>query len=452
MKRRVIIWLGVPLIALAIVGAFSLLRNRPEKAVQKPQLQVHETVLDNGLKVLVYEEHTKPVVAVNVWYRVGLRDEPEGKDDMAHLLEHMMFKGSKNLKPEEHHRLVDQAGGVTNAFTAADMTGYFEMLPADKLELALRLEAERMQNLVITKEQLDPEREVVKEEYRLRFENEPFSKAIDTFRNIALKGTAYTWMPGKEIDNITVEDLQKFYETYYVPNNAVLIVAGDVNAETVFQLARQYFGAIPKGPAPPPVNVGAPEQTGTQEETLELDVQLPAVLVGYRLPGAAHSDIPALELLSYILFEGESARLNKHLVREQQIAAFAGGVPLIFKDAGLLLFYAFFDAEEQEPEKVKEALLTELEKLTLESVLSRELQRAKNQLAAQYTFNLDPLLSVANGLGNAEILEGDYREFLKPSKYENITAADLKRVAQTYFKRENLVVVTIKPQQEGGGQ
>lgn len=442
MKRRAIIWLGVPVLVIAVVGAFSLLRNRPQEAFQRPQLQVQETVLDNGLKVLVYEEDTQPIVAVHLWYRVGMRHEPEGKGDTAHLLEHLVF--------EEPMRIFDQVGGAANAFTGSDMTGYFVMLPAEHLELALRVHAERMQDLIIDQEKVDTEREVVKEEYRLRFENEPVSKAFETFRAIVLKGTPYKRLPGKDIDRISVEDLQDFYRAYYAPNNAVLIVAGDVRADEVFELAQRYFGQIPSKEVPATEAVSPPAAEAMREETIELPVRLPAILAGYRLPGAAHPDMPALELLGYILFEGESARLNKRLVREQQIAAFAGGVPLIFKDAGLLLFYAFFDPDEQEPEKVKEALLSEIERLTIESVLDRELQRAKNQLSSQYTFNLDSLLSVAEELGEAEVLEGDWREFLKP-KYDGITAADLKRVAQTYFERENLVVVTIKPQ-EGGAE
>ncbi len=442
MKRRAVIWLGVPLIAVAIVGGLSLLRNRPEEAPQRPQLQIQETVLDNGLKVLDYEEDTEPIVSVHLWYLAGMRHEPEGKGDIAHLLEHLVF--------EEPMRLFDQAGGAANAFTGSDMTGYFVTLPAENLELALRLNAERMQELIINQEKVDTEREVVKEEYRLRFENDPVSKAFETFRAIVLKGTPYRWLPGKDIDKITVEDLQNFYRAYYAPNNAVLIVAGDVKAEAVFELAQRYFGPIPKREVPATEAISPPAGEAMREETLELPVRLPAILVGYRLPGAAHADIPALELLGYILFEGESARLYKRLVREQRIAVSAGGGPLLFKDAGLLLFYAFFDPDEQEAEKVKEALLSEIERLTIESVLDRELQRAKNQLSSQYTFDLDSLSSVASGLGGAEVLEGDWREFLK-FEYDGLTAADLKRVAQTHFKRENLVVVTIKPQ-EGGGR
>lgn len=240
----------------------------------QPSLEVQS--LSNGLKVIVYEDHTAPVVSVNVWYRVGSRNELVGNRGLAHLMEHMMFKGSTNFGPDEHAQIIDRAGGVGNAFTSEDATGYWDKVPLEKFELALELEAERMHNLVLTQENLDSEREVVKEEFRTRIENDPISAAFETFRALAFEGTPYAWAPVgtlDDIDGITLSDLSNFYETYYAPNNAVLVVAGDVTAEGVFELAQEHFGAIPRAMAPPILSVELAEQAGFREETLEMAVR-----------------------------------------------------------------------------------------------------------------------------------------------------------------------------------
>ncbi|MDW8328443.1 MAG: pitrilysin family protein [Candidatus Bipolaricaulota bacterium] len=448
-SNRSVLWLTVPVVVLAVAAALVLwqMGQTPTPKVGN----ISKFTLDNGLVLLVYQDNTAPVVSVNLLYRVGSRDEPTGKRGMAHLMEHMMFKGSKNIKPEEHSRLIDQAGGRDNAFTSDDVTGYWAMLPKEKLELALRLEAERMENLVLTQENLDSEREVVKEEWRVRLENQPVSKALDKFRDIAFAGTPYAKGPEgymEDLDSITLEDLQNFYKTYYAPNNAVLVVAGDVEANRVLELVKKYFGAIPKGPTPPAVTVTLPPQTEMREESLQLAVQLPVIVGGYALPGIGHADQPALEVAGLILSGGQSARLYKSLVREQQISVGAGGFPLVFKDLGTMLIYAFFTPD-KDPAQVKDALLKEIEKLANEPIDEKELQKAKNQLTAQYIFGLDSISTVANGLARAEVLQGDYREFEKSkTRYDNITIADVQRVAQTYFKRENLTIVTLKP--EGG--
>ncbi|MDW8141328.1 MAG: pitrilysin family protein [Candidatus Bipolaricaulota bacterium] len=450
-SNRSVLWLAVPVVVLAVAAALVLwqMGQTPTPKVGN----ISKFTLDNGLTVLVYQDNTAPVVSVNLLYRVGSRDEPTGKRGMAHLMEHMMFKGSKNIKSEEHSRLIDQAGGRDNAFTSDDVTGYWAMLPKEKLELALRLEAERMENLVLTQENLDSEREVVKEEWRVRLENQPVSKALDKFRDIAFAGTPYAKGPEgymEDLDSITLEDLQNFYKTYYAPNNAVLVVAGDVEANSVLELVKKYFGAIPKGPTPSVLTVTPPSQSEMREESLQLAVQLPVIVGGYALPGIGHADQPALEVAGLILSGGQSARLYKSLVREQQISVGAGGFPLVFKDLGTMLIYAFFTPD-KDPTQVKEALLKEIERLANDPIDEKELQKAKNQLTAQYIFGLDSISTVANGLARAEVIQGDYREFEKSkTRYDNITIADVQRVAQTYFKRENLTIVTLKP--EGGAQ
>ncbi len=450
-SSRSVLWLTVPVVVLAVAAALALWQMSQTPA---PKFgSISKFTLENGLTLLVYQDNTAPVVSVNLWYKVGSRDEPTGKRGMAHLMEHMMFKGSKNIKPEEHSKLIDQAGGRDNAFTRDDVTGYWSLLPKEKLELALRLEAERMENLIITPENLNSEREVVKEEWRVRLENQPVSKAFDKFRDIAFAGTPYAKGPEgymEDLDSITVEDLQGFYKTYYAPNNAVLVIAGDVEANAILPLAKKYFGAIPQGPPPPVVAITRPPQSEMKAETLQLAVQLPVIIGGYVVPGTGHADQPALEVAGLILSGGQSARLYKSLVREQQISVAAGGFPLVFKDAGTMLIYAFFTPD-KDPAQVKEALLQEIERLVNDPIGEKELQKAKNQLTAQYIFGLDAISGVANGLAEAEVIQGDYKEFEKAkTRYDNVTLADVQRVAQTYFQRAGLTIVTLKP--EGGAQ
>lgn len=389
---------------------------------------------------------------MNVWYKVGSRDEQVGKRGLAHLMEHMMYGGSRNFSPEEHKQIIDRAGGVWNAFATEDFTGFWELLPEDKLELALELESERMQNLVLTREYLDVELEVVREEYRFRTENDPFSRAIDRVRELALQGTPYAWSPGvvDDIADVTIADLQDFYATYYVPNNAVLIVAGDVKADRLFRLAEEHFGAIPSAPAPPAVKVAPPVRAALREETLQLAVQLPAVLGAYHIPGVGHKDVPALEVAGFILSFGESSLLNKSLVREKQLAVGAGAFPIALKDLGMMGIAALFTPD-KDPHLVKDALLESIETLKDQPVGDRVLQKAKNQLTAQYIFNLDSLIGVASSIGTAEVIWGDYRLFLDAQdRYEDVTAADIQRVAHRYFRRDNLVLVTLTPGEESG--
>jgi predicted Zn-dependent peptidase len=248
-RKRSTLWIAgaVVIVAVAIVVvAVWTLTKPPAPAVGA----ISAYTLDNGLKVIVYQDTTAPVVSVNVWYRVGSKDEPTGKRGMAHLMEHMAYKGSKNVGPEEHSKLIDQAGGQDNAFTRDDVTGYWARLPKEKLDLALYLFAEQMHNLVLTQEHLDSEREVVKEEWRLRLENQPVSKAFDKFRDIAFAGTPYAKGPEgymEDLDNITLEDLQNFYQTYYAPNNAVLVVAGDVRPDEVLSLVQEALWGDSQG-------------------------------------------------------------------------------------------------------------------------------------------------------------------------------------------------------------
>ena len=411
-----------------------------------------ERTLDNGLKVIVYEDHAAPVVAVNVWYKVGSRNEPADKKGMAQMLEHMMFKGSQNVAPEEHAKLINRAGGSANAFTREDVTVYFETLPAEELELALRLEAERMSHLIIDPEQFRSEREVLQEEYHVRMQNNPTSLALLRFRQIAFQGTPYAWTAAgtpEGLDSISVADLKRFYNTYYAPNNAVLVIAGDVRPEQAFRLARAHFDDVPASDLPEETDVEMPAPAEMQTARVQLPVQLPAVIGGYPLPSAGSEDAAALQIAGTVLSSGKSSRLEQSIVRERGLAVAAGGVPQFYQDLGMMLLFAFH-MPDQTAEEVQSALLAEIAKLRNEPVSDRELQKAKNQLKSQYVFNLDSVNGVANAIGEAEVIRGDARKFLQgASRYEDVTAADVQRVAQAYLSEDRLTVVQLVPQ---GGQ
>jgi len=451
--RRYERWLALAL----LFSAFWTAGVAAQEGAGGPAVEVASDRLPNGLEIYVYEDHTAPVVSVNVWYRVGSRDEPIGRRGMAHLLEHMMFKGSKRVGPEEHARIIEQVGGEMNAFTSTDVTVYWDKVPAPYLELVLELEAERMANLVLTEAHLQTEREVVKEEFRVGLENSPLNLAFERFQAVALAGTPYAWTPHgflEELDAITVQDLETFYRTYYVPNNAVLVVAGDTDLATVRRLAEKHFGPIPPGPVPERPPVALQPAGETQRETLAIPLQLPVLVGGYLIPGLRSPDMEALQAAGLILSGGESARMHRSLVREQQLALAAVGVAQQYEDAGLFLLAALY-LPPVEAGQVAEALVAEVERLAA-GVGEQELQRVKNQLVASYVFSLDTLDGVANAIGSAVVLEGGLEKFTRGLEpYFALTPDDIVRVARTYLTRDRLTLVEVVPEpvpvaEEGG--
>lgn len=451
--RRCRRWLALALLLSALWPAVVAAQD----GAGGPGVAVAADRLPNGLEIYVYEDHTAPVVSVNLWYRVGSRDEPIGRRGMAHLLEHMMFKGSKRVGPEEHARIIDQVGGEMNAFTSTDVTVYWNKVPAPYLELVLELEAERMANLVLTEEHLRTEREVVKEEFRLGLENNPLNLAFERFQAVALAGTPYAWTPHgflEELDAITVQDLEAFYRAYYVPNNAVLVVAGDTDLATVRRLAEKHFGSIPPGPVPERPPVALQPAGHTQRESLAIPLQLPVLVGGYLIPGLRSADMEALQAAGLILSGGESARMHRSLVREQQVALAAVGVAQQYEDAGLFLLAALHLPPVQ-PDQVAEALVAEVERLA-EGVDEQELQRVKNQMVASYVFSLDTLDGVANAIGSAVVQEGGLEKFTRGLEpYLSLTSDDIVRVTQAYLTPDRLTLVHVVPEtpaalEEGG--
>jgi zinc protease len=406
--------------------------------------------LANGLEVLFVEDHKAPVVTVQVFYHAGGKDEPADKRGIAHMFEHMMFKGSKHVPPEQHARFIDSVGGTENAFTADDVTGYHDTIPPAALDFTLRLEAERMRNLVLIQKTIDSEREVVKEELRVRLENSPVMQAVDKVLHLAYTVHPYRQFPIGEkrmLDTVTVADCKTFYDAFYQPSNAMLIVVGDTDEATVRKLAEQHFGPIPKAPPPPRPSATKqePPQKELREATLEIPVQLPVMVGAYHIPEGASEELYALEVLQQILSGGESSRLYQRLVRKDKSAVFAGGFVFQHEDPGLFLAFAAY-LPSSDPARVRSALLEEIERAATGSISPRELQKAKNQLAARALFRREHVEQIATQHGiDAFVAHDPLRALKAPAKYDAVTAADVAAVAKKYLVKTNLSLVTLKP-------
>jgi zinc protease len=438
--------------------------ERPRKAapatpaeVSAPKLDVKSWKLANGLEVLFVADHKAPIATAQVFYHVGSKDEHVGIRGVAHMFEHMMFKGSAHVPPEQHSRLLKEVGGQVNAFTTEDLTAYHNTLPPSYLGFALKLEAERMRQLKLFPATVDSERKVVEEEKRLRVDNDPIGKAIERFRALAYVKHPYNWTPIgtiEDLEKVTPADCQRFYDSYYQPNNATLIVVGDVDEATVRRDVDEAFGAIPRGPEPPLAHAEEPPQAAARSATMAMEVQVPVTVGGYHIPRGSDPDLPALEVLSAILSAGESSRLNQRLVRHDHLAIAAGGMVEKLEDPGLFLVYAAY-LPDRDPTKVEGALTEEIARVRNEPVTKDELDKAKNELAAGYVFGLQTVDGVATALGMAQYVEGDWRRFVEgATRYLAVTAADVQRVARKYLVETNLTRVTLTqpaPAPQSGG-
>jgi zinc protease len=447
--------LALALVGLAFGFGASAHAAKPAKAapatassVAAPKPDVKSWTLANGLQVLFLADHKAPIATVQVFYHVGSKDEHVGIRGVAHMFEHMMFKGSAHVPPEEHARLLKEVGGQVNAFTTEDLTAFHDTVPPSYVGFALELEAERMRNLKLFPATVDSERHVVEEEKRLRVDNDPVGKAIEKFRALAYTKHPYSWTAIgtiEDLDKVTPADCQRFYDAYYRPNNATLIVVGDLEEQAVRKLVDQHFGPIPHGPAPPRANVTEPPQTATRTATMQIEVQIPVVVGGYHIPKAADPDLPALEVLAAVLSAGESSRLMERLVRHDHLAIAAGGVTESMEDPGLFLVYAAY-LPNKDGAKVEAALSEEIARVRDKPIEPTELDKAKNQLAAAFVFGLETVDGVATRLGESQYVEGDWRRFIEgATRYLAVTAADVQRVARKYLVDTNLTRVTLVP-------
>jgi zinc protease len=437
-------------VGLALVVVLFLSGARAPSAAPGSAAAVVAATLDNGLRVLLLEDRRSPIVTVQTWYRVGSRNEARGATGIAHFLEHLMFRGTARHGPGVFARLVERNGGQDNAFTSQDVTSYYVNIAADKLDLVLDLEADRMQNLTLDPAIIGSERQVVIEERRTRTEDDPGGFLGEEVGALAFRAHPYGqpiigWTA--DITRITPKEIRAFYRTYYVPNNAMLVVVGDFDAAAVMARVRAVFGPVPRGPAPPPVLAVEPPQNGERRVRVEKPAQLPIVYLGYPVPNHTSPDAPALELLSVILAGGRSSRLYRDLVYERQLALEAGGDYSYFSlDPSLFWFWAT-PLPGQTPETLERELLAQMARLGRDPVSDVELTRAKNQVEASFVFQDDSIHRRASLLARFELLGGYAKKDAYLDLIRAVTAADLQRVARAYFQddKKNVGILLPKP-------
>jgi zinc protease len=435
---------AVPVAVALTYGAVA-----PSAAVRPPPLQYQVTTLTNGLTVVLSEDHSTPIVHLQLWYHVGSKNEKAGRTGFAHLFEHLMFKGSKNVDPEAHTSYISSVGGQSNAYTNDDETVFWETVPSHYLPLTLWLEADRMATLRIDKDTFVNEREVVKEERRMRVDNQPFGRLNEIIYDQAFTTHPYkhqTIGSMKDLDAASVEDVRDFYHTFYVPANATLVLVGDFDSSQALQLVSTFLGRVPKAERDVPRDIPRePPQTREKRVTLHEAWPLPAVVVAHHITFDGNADSYPLHITSKVLSDGQSSRIYKKLVYELQVAVAAFGQANLIEDPNL--FYTVGIVQPgHAPQEVADALIAELDRLKAEPITGHELQRAKNQFARDYILGRESNQQKAAHLAHAVVIHRDVKtadgEF---DIFQNITTADVQRVARTYFTPENRMVLTIMP-------
>ena len=431
--------------------------RRTAEAQTAGRIQYSTYTLPNGLRVVLAPKRATPIVTVNVWYDVGSASERARRSGFAHLFEHMMFQGSANVKKAEHFQLVQRAGGSMNGSTNNDRTNYFETLPSNRLNLGLWLEADRMRSLTITQDNFENQRQAVKEERRLRIDNQPYAGAIQTAFTMPFDSTtcfayAHTVIGDMaDLDSARLEDVQAFFTSYYTPSNAVLTIAGDFDEAQARSLVQQYFGDIPSHPPLPESTCNVRLNTGARRlEVTDNNANLPAVAFVYKLPAQNDPDAPALDLLSTILGGGESSRLNRRIVRQERAALGTGAFAQLLRTAGVGLYFGI--ANQGIPAARLDTLLAEeIEKLRSDSVLTAELEKARNQYRTGAIRSRQTTMGIAETLQGALRFNGDLEAANRETdKYMAVTVADIRRVAQRYLAPENRLTVIINPPNRGG--
>jgi predicted Zn-dependent peptidase len=417
--------------------------------------------LDNGLRVVYSIDRSTPVVSVDLWYRVGARNERPGRGGFAHLFEHMMFQGSAHVKKGEHFQLIERAGGTMNGSTGDDRTNYYETLPSNRLNLALWLEADRMRSLAITQENFENQRETVKEERRLRIDNQPYIGAFLDGLAMGFDSTscfAYAHPGIGSMDDLNaakLEDVQAFFDTYYVVNNATLAVVGDFDPEELKSLTQQYFGGIQRKPDPPPSSCDFKLSPGVKRhEVVDNLANLPAVVRFYRIPPHREKETRALTLLNIILGQGESSRLNEAVVRREKAALVTQMFSTEDRNGPGSVAVIGIANQGVDPNRLDTLLMRQVDSVATSGVTEAELTKAKNTYRAQFIDGRETTLSKAEALQHYGTFH-DSRDEIN-SDLEAVlavTAEDIKQAAAKYLTQANAVVVTVKPRAaQGGGQ
>ena len=421
---------------------------------QLAPLEIEEYWLSNGLRVILNRDEAVPVVAVAVYYNVGSRNEREGRTGFAHLFEHMMFQGSENVKKAEHFQFIMKAGGTMNGTTSSERTNYFETLPASQLPLALWLESDRMRSLAVTQENLDNQREAVKEEKRLRYDNQPYGQIFDLinemiFRNFA---NAHSTIGSMEhLDDATVEDVQEFFRIYYAPNNAVLAISGSFDPETAKQLVETYFGDIPSQPEPPPLDVSEPvEVAQTYREWEDKLAPFPAFLIGWKIPKRRSPEFNALYLAGKLLYDGESSRLYQKLVKGDESVIQLFG----FTDerrGPSSIFVGAIPKPDKDLSRIRDIIMTEIRHVAKDGPTAEEMQKLHNQLINEAVRMRQSSMTRAQQIAEYALYDGD--PALINSDLEELLAVtpdQIRNVVQQFLNTENRALLDVIPAGKNG--
>ncbi len=428
MKKRILLFLTA-----AFIGQWGMAQ----------QIKFSEYNLKNGLHVILHEDHSTPIVAVTVLYHVGSKNEQVGRTGMAHFFEHLLFEGSDNIGRGEYAKYVENAGGGLNANTSQDRTFYYDLLPSNQLELGLWLESERMMHAKVEKEGIETQREVVKEEKRQRYDNQPYGNLFPETLKRAYKNNTYAWAPIGSLDDLNAakdQDFVDFYHTYYVPNNAVLSIAGDFNPEQIKKLIDSYFGEIPRGK-----DVVRPtfkeEPKGEVRDVIKVKDQLPLLVQAYRIPAQGTTEFYAVDMLNTLLSNGESSRLNKSIVDEQELAMYCGAFTFNLEDPGLTLAFAMANMG-VETNNLETAINAEVEKLKTTPITDGEYQKLRNQIESDFISRNSSMAGIAESLANYYTYYGETNLInTEIDRYMKVTKEDMMKAAKTYYTPENRVTI-----------
>ncbi|MEK6773884.1 MAG: pitrilysin family protein [Bdellovibrionota bacterium] len=448
-------WFFFSIFILIAQVSWSQTHNRNESRSEEPlklNLPVIKYQLKNGLTVLLYSDSSVPMISFHTWYKVGSRDEAEGVTGAAHMLEHMMFKGSKKYSNKDFDRILHENGITNNAFTTYDYTGFYQNLPSSKLELMMQLEVDRMANLLLRPEDLLSEREVVKEERRWRVDNNPMGLLRELAMSTVFREHPYRWPvigTMKDISQYEVSTLRKFHETYYVPNNAILVLAGDFKVVEARKLIDRYYGPLLARPVPVRNYKKEPLQTVQYNANLKQDVQGYSFMLAYQAVPHGHSDMYALDLASQILGSGTSSRLYRRLVYNKQLATSAYSWHSNMADQGLFSIGVNLKPG-LDMQEALDIVYNEMYKLRVSPVTAKELQKAKTLSIKSLVDSLTTIDGKARLLAASEILTGSYETlFSDLEKYNKVSAEDILKVSQKYFNQTQRSVIVLEPKKKG---
>lgn len=416
---------------------------------QDRRIEFEEFDLDNGLHVILHQDNSTPIVNVSVLYHVGSKNEPKGRTGFAHFFEHLMFEGSPNIERGTFMKTIQNAGGTLNANTSFDRTFYYETLPSHQLELALYMESERMLHATIDSTGVATQKEVVKEEKRLRIDNQPYMSFQAKMFGQAFKGTSYAWTPigsFEDIDAATNDDFKDFFETFYVPNNATLAIAGDFEKASAKKMIQDYFGEIKRGTKTiPRPKIETPDLGGEVTETVFDNVQLPGVFHGYRMAEQGSDDYYAMQMLTTLLSGGQSSRFQKEIVDNQQLAAFVGSFPFALEDGGLFITLGLVNVGKT-PEELQDAIGAEIDRVKNEPIPDKEFQKLRNQIENNFISSNSTMSGIAESLADYHVYFGDANLINSEiDRYMSVTKEDIMRVAKKYLVADNRVTLTYLP-------